>query len=113
MKDGVNKNDLIRLDWQLTQNSQEAALVCNDFQSENVNPVVNGMMLLTNVVNKNQSITDMAMSGNKYLPAKLNEWIRTGVINKKNKPNIVYTDVAGGWVTDYCVGLNSLPVYNK
>ncbi len=113
MKDGVNKNDLIRLDWQLTQNSQEAALVCNDFESENVNPIINSMMLLTNVVNNNRSITNLAIFGNKYLSAKLNEWIRTGVINKKNKPNIVYTDVAGGWVTDYCVELNSLPVYNK
>jgi hypothetical protein len=113
LKNGVNKTDLIRLDWQLTQNSQGAALVCNDFQNENVNPIVNGMMLLTNVVNKNQSITDMAIAGNKYLPAKLNEWIRTGIIINQNKPNIVYTDVAGGWLTDYCVELNSLPIYNK
>jgi len=112
MKDGVNGNDLIRLDWQLTQSSDEAALVCNDFQDEKVNPVINGMMLLTNVIKKNQSITDLAMSGNKYLPAKLNEWISNGTINKSNKPNILYVDVAGAWITDYCIELNGTPVYN-
>ena len=112
MKNGVNGNDLIRLDWQLTQSSDEAALVCNDFQDEKVNPVINGMMLLTNVIKKNQSITDLAMSGNKYLPAKLNEWISNGTINKNNKPNILYVDVAGAWITDYCIELNGTPVYN-
>ncbi|SDP57646.1 Phosphatidylinositol-specific phospholipase C, X domain [Mucilaginibacter sp. OK268] len=112
MKNGVNGNDLIRLDWQLTQSSDEAALVCNDFQDEKVNPVINGMMLLTNVIKKNQSITDLAMSGNKYLPAKLNEWISKGTINKNNKPNILYVDVAGAWITDYCIELNGTPVYN-
>ena len=112
MKDGVNGNDLIRLDWQLTQSSDEAALVCNDFQDEKVNPVINGMMLLTNVIKKNQSITDLAMSGNKYLPAKLNEWISKGTINKNNKPNILYVDVAGAWITDYCIELNGTPFYN-
>ncbi len=112
MKDGVSKNDLIRLDWQLTQSSQEAALVCNDFQNDNVNPVINGVMLLTNVINKNQSITDLAISGNKYIIAKVNGWIKAGVINKNNKPNIVYVDAAGAWITDYCIQLNSKPVYN-
>jgi len=112
MQSGVNKNDLIRLDWQLTQSSDEAGLICNDFQDEKVSPVINGMMLLTNVIKKNQSITDLAMSGNKYLPAKVNEWINTGVINKNNKPNILYIDVAGAWVTDYCIELNRIPVYN-
>ncbi len=112
MKDGVSKNDLIRLDWQLTQSSQEAALVCNDFQDEDMNPVINGVMLLTNVINKNQSITDLAMAGNKYIIAKVNGWIKDGVINKNNKPNIVYVDAAGAWITDYCIQLNSKPVYN-
>jgi hypothetical protein len=112
MKDGVAKNDLIRLDWQLTQTSQEAALVCNDFQNEDVNPVINSVMLLTNVINKNQSITDLAIAGNKYITIKVNEWISAGVINKKNKPNILYVDAAGAWITDYCIRLNDRPVYN-
>jgi hypothetical protein len=112
MKGGVNKNDLIRLDWQLTQSSDEAALVCNDFQDDKLNPVLNGVMLLTNAVKKNQSITDMATSGNKFLPVKVNEWISSGIINKHNKPNILYVDAAGAWITDYCVGLNETPVYN-
>jgi hypothetical protein len=112
MKNGVNGNDLIRLDWQLTQSSDEAALVCNDFQNEKVSPVINGMMLLTNVIKKNQSITDLATFGNKYLPAKVNEWINTGMINKNNKPNVLYIDVAGAWVTDYCIELNGMSVYN-
>lgn len=109
---GVNKNDLIRLDWQLTQSSDEAALVCNDFQNENVDPVINGLMLLTNVIKKNKSIIDMATGGNKYLPAKVNGWIGTGTINKNNKPNILYVDVAGPWITDYCIELNGMAVYN-
>ncbi len=112
MKDGIHKNDLVRLDWQLTQSSDEAALVCNDFEDEKVNPVVNGIMLLTNVVKRNQSIIDLAQSGNKYLPAKLNGWIDSGTINKANKPNILYVDVAGPWITDYCIELNSTPLYN-
>ncbi|MDN5287231.1 MAG: Phosphatidylinositol-specific phospholipase domain [Mucilaginibacter sp.] len=112
MKSGVNNNDLVRLDWQLTQSSDEAALVCNDFQDENVDPVINSLMLLTNVIKKNRSITDMAAAGNKYLPAKINDWINTGTINKNNKPNILYVDVAGPWITDYCIELNGIPVYN-
>jgi hypothetical protein len=112
MKSGVSNNDLVRLDWQLTQSSDEAALVCNDFQDENVDPVINGIMLLTNVIKKNKSIIDMANAGNKYLPAKVNEWISTGTINKSNKPNILYVDVAGAWITDYCIELNGQPVYN-
>ena len=112
MKSGISNNDLIRLDWQLTQSSDEAALVCNDFQNENVDPVINGLMLLTNVIKKNKSIIDMATAGNKYLPAKVNEWISTGTINKNNKPNILYVDVAGPWITDYCIELNGATVYN-
>jgi hypothetical protein len=112
MKDGTNKNDLIRLDWQLTQSSDEAALICNDFQDDKVDPVISGVMLLTNVIKKNQSIIDLAKFGNKHLPTKVNEWIGSGVINKNNKPNILYVDVAGAWITDYCIELNKLPVYN-
>ncbi|WP_413667444.1 phosphatidylinositol-specific phospholipase C domain-containing protein [Mucilaginibacter sp. Mucisp86] len=112
MKDGINKNDLVRLDWQLTQSSDEAALICNDFEDEKVSPVVNGIMLLTNVVKKNQSITDLAQFGNKYLPSKINSWITSGIINKNNKPNILYVDVAGTWITDYCIELNGTPLYN-
>ncbi|MEN0052617.1 MAG: phosphatidylinositol-specific phospholipase C domain-containing protein [Mucilaginibacter sp.] len=112
LKDGTNKNDLVRLDWQLTQSSDEAALVCNDFQNDKVDPVINGVMLLTNVIKKNQSIIDLAKFGNKHLPAKVNEWINSGIINKNNKPNILYVDVAGAWITDYCIELNKLPIYN-
>jgi hypothetical protein len=112
MRDGINKNDLVRLDWQLTQSSDEAALICNDFQDEKVSPVVNGIMMLTNVVKKNQSIIDLAQFGNKYLPSKLNAWMDNGTINKNNKPNILYVDVAGPWITDYCVELNSTSLYN-
>ncbi|MDN3549289.1 phosphatidylinositol-specific phospholipase C domain-containing protein [Mucilaginibacter aquaedulcis] len=112
MKDGTNKNDLVRLDWQLTQSSDEAALVCNDFQDDKLDPVISGVMLLTNVIKKNQSIIDLAKFGNKHLPTKVNEWISNGVINKNNKPNILYVDVAGAWITDYCIELNKLPVYN-
>ncbi len=112
MKDGINHNDLVRLDWQLTQSSEEAALSCNDFQDDKVSPVINGIMLLTNVIKKNQSITDLAIFGNNYLPSKVNEWIINGTINKKNKPNILYVDAAGAWITDYCIELNSHPLYN-
>jgi len=112
MKDGTNKNDLVRLDWQLTQSSDEAALICNDFQDDKVDPVINGVMLLTNVIKKNQSIIDLAKFGNKHLPTKVNEWISSGTINKNNKPNILYVDVAGAWITDFCVELNKLPIYN-
>lgn len=112
MKDGINKNDLVRLDWQLTQSSDEAALICNDFEDEKVSPIVNGIMLLTNVAKKNQSITDLAQFGNKYLPSKINEWIANSTINKNNKPNILYVDSAGSWITDYCIELNGTPLYN-
>ncbi|UOE46645.1 hypothetical protein MTO98_19770 [Mucilaginibacter sp. SMC90] len=112
LKDGTNKNDLVRLDWQLTQSSDEAALICNDFEDEKVNPVLNGIMLLTNVVKNNQSIIDLAQFGNKYLPSKINSWVTSGIINKNNKPNILYVDVAGTWITDYCIELNGIPLYN-
>ena len=111
LKNGAGKNDLIRLDWQLTQSSDEAAMVCNDFQDEKTNPLINGAMLLTNVIRKHQSIIDQAVRGNRYLAVKMNEWIANGIITAKNKPNILYVDVAGGWITDYCIGLNNSGLY--
>lgn len=106
-----NNNDLIRLDWQLTQSSDEAPVICNEFQDEKINPLVNGVMLLANVIRKNKSIIDHSLEGNKYLPIKLNEWIKDGTINKQNKPNIVYVDVAGAWITDYCIDLMRTALY--
>lgn len=113
LKDGVHKNDLIRLDWQLTQSPDEAALICNDFQSEKTSPVINGAMFLTNLIKKNKSIVDLSLKGNNYLPAKMNEWLANGTINKNNKPNVLYVDVAGTWITDYCVDLNNHSLYSK
>lgn len=113
LKDGVKDNDIIRLDWQLTQSPDEAAMVCNDFQSDKTSVVVNSIMLLTNVARKHQSIVDLSIGGNKYLPSKINEWISSGRINKKNKPNILYVDVSGAWITDYCIELNKHPLYQK
>lgn len=113
MADGVKNNDMIRLDWQLTQASDEAALICNDFQDERVSPIINGAILLTNMIRKNKSIRDLALYGNKSLPLKLKEWVANGTINNKNKPNILYVDMAGAWITDYCVELNKSAVYTK
>ncbi|MFT3826483.1 MAG: hypothetical protein QM731_21360 [Chitinophagaceae bacterium] len=113
LNNGAGKNDLIRLDWQITQSSDEAAMVCNDFQSEKINPAVSGAMLLTNIIRKHESIIDHAVAGNKYLPAKINEWIDNGIISSKNKPNILYVDVAGGWITDYCIDLNNSSLYER
>ena len=56
---------------------------------------------------------DLSIDGNKYLPVKLNEWISKGIVNKKNKPNILYVDVAGNWITDYCIDLNKGGLYVK
>jgi len=105
-------NDLIRLDWQLTQDGGEAAMICNDFQNEKTNPLINGAMLLTNVIRRHQSIIDLSIDGNKYLPVKLNEWISKGVVNRKNKPNILYVDAAGTWITDYCIDLNKSYIFS-
>jgi hypothetical protein len=110
---GTRSNDLVRLDWQLTQSSDEAAMACNDFQNEKTNPLVSGMMLLTNVIRKHQSIIDLSIDGNQYLPLNLNEWISRGIITPANKPNIIYVDAAGGWTTDYCIHLNSTDLYRK
>lgn len=113
MAGGVKNNDIIRLDWQLTQSADGAALVCNDFQDERVSPIINGAILLTNLIRNNKSIRDLAVYGNKSLPLKLKEWVANGTINKKNKPNILYVDMAGAWITDYCVELNKSAVYIK
>jgi hypothetical protein len=113
MKDGVKNNDIIRLDWQLTQSPDEAAMVCNAFEGDHTSVVVNSIMLLTNVARKHQSIIDLSIGGNKYLPSKINEWMSNGKINKKNKPNILYVDVAGTWITDYCIELNKNALYQK
>lgn len=101
----LNPNDLVRLDWQLTQSADEAPVICNEFEDEKINPLVNGVMLLANVIRKNKSIIGHSLDGNKLLPVKLNEWIKDGTIHTKNKPNIVYVDVAGIWITDYCIDL--------
>lgn len=110
---GVQQNDLIRLDWQLTQASDEAAMICNDFQDEKTSPLVDGVMVLTNALRRHKSIIDLSIAGNKYLPGKVSEWIDNGVINAKNKPNILYVDVAGEWITDFCVDLNQTGLYRK
>ena len=106
-------NDLVRLDWQLTQSSDEAAMICNDFQSENINPLINGAMLLTNALRNHHSIKDLSLIGNRSVLPQLNRWLADGTINKHNKPNILYVDVAGGWITDYCIQLNDNPLYQK
>jgi hypothetical protein len=106
-------NDLVRLDWQLTQSSDEAAMICNDFQSENINPLINGAMLLTNALRNHHSIKDLSLIGNRSVLPQLNRWLADGTLNKQNKPNILYVDVAGGWITDYCIQLNDNPLYQK
>ncbi|MFA6056893.1 MAG: phosphatidylinositol-specific phospholipase C domain-containing protein [Taibaiella sp.] len=113
LKGSVSENDLIRLDWQLTQNSDEAALICNDFESAKSNPILDGIILLTNTINKNKSIRDLSYLGSLYLQGKVIDWINTGTINKENKPNILYVDVAGTWITDFCIGLNNEKLYGK
>jgi len=109
----LQHNDLIRLDWQLTQSAEEAAMICNDFQNENINPRINGAMLLTNTLRKHHSIKDLSLIGNRSILQQMNEWIADGTINRSNKPNILYVDVAGGWITDYCIQLNDNPLYEK
>ncbi len=111
LKPGVSKNDIIRLDWQITQSADEASAICNDFQDEKLNPLVNGAILLVNMIRKNKSIVDHAKIANQQLPVKINEWILNKTITNKNKPNIIYVDVAGSWATDYCIGLLQHPLY--
>jgi hypothetical protein len=109
----LRDNDLVRLDWQLTQSSEEAAMVCNDFQDENISPVVNSVLFLTNVLTKHRSIKSLAAMGNKQMQQLCDKWIANGTINKNNKPNILYVDVAGKWITDYCVQLNKTALYKN
>ncbi len=104
-------NDLVRLDWQITQSASEAPTICNDFEDDKISPVVNSVMLLANVIKGNKSIVEHAIIGNNYLPATVNEWIQSGVINRGNKPHILYVDVAGEWITDYCIDLNRSELY--
>ncbi|WP_343669282.1 hypothetical protein [Chitinophaga sp.] len=112
LKGDVKENDLIRLDWQLTEASSEAAMICNDFQSEKANPLVDGALLLTNVIAHHKSIIDLSLTGNRYLIPKVMEWIEDGTIDKENKPNILYVDVSGNWITDFCIDLNHMLLYN-
>ncbi len=113
MKGKTASNDIIRLDWQLTQVGQEAALSCGQFQSENGNLLLDVTLLLANTIKKNKSIISLAQQANRYLPGKVLDWISEGVINKETKPNILYVDVSGNWITDFCILLNDLPVYKK
>lgn len=112
-KSGLAKNEWVRLDWQLTQSADEAAIICNDFQDERTSPIFGGAMLLTKAIKKYMSIIDLSLKGNKYLPSNVNGWINDGTINKENKPNVIYVDAAGAWITDYCVELNKLPIYQQ
>jgi hypothetical protein len=111
LQPGVSKNDIIRLDWQITQSADEASAICNDFQDEHLNPLVNGAILLANMIRKNKSIVDHAKIANQQLPVKINEWVLNKTITNKNKPNIIYVDVAGAWATDYCISLLQHPLY--
>ena len=111
--EGRKANDLIRLDWQLTQSPTEASMVCNEFQSERVGMVVNSLLLISNLVGRYKSIIRLADYCNKKLPDAIDNWIRTGVINQNNKPNILYVDNAGSWVTDLCIRLNQHPLYTS
>ena len=87
--------------------------ICNDFQDEKVNPLVNGVMMLTGALRRHKSIIDLSLTGNKYLPVTVNDWMGKGIITPANKPNILYVDVAGEWITDYCLLLNQTRLYTK
>ncbi|MCR8557733.1 hypothetical protein KXD93_08775 [Mucilaginibacter sp. BJC16-A38] len=106
-------NDLVRLDWQLTQGHDEAAMVCNSFQDESINPLFSGVMALTSAIRKHHSIIDLAKIGNQSVLLVVNEWLANKTINKINKPNVLYVDAAGAWATDYCVQLNMNELYTK
>lgn len=113
LKGTLDANDLVRLDWQLTQIGQEAALTCGQFQSDKPNLLLDGALLLTNAIKKNKSIINLALTGNRYLPGKVMDWLQDGTITSENKPNILYVDAAGNWITDFCIQLNRQPVYKK
>ncbi|MFD2935190.1 hypothetical protein [Spirosoma flavum] len=109
----VHPNDLVRLNWQLTEAGQEAVFICNDFRTENANPLVDGFILLANTIKKNKSIRELALMGSRYLPGKMMEWIAETTITKENKPNILYVDVAGTWIMEFCVALKQEMIYQK
>ncbi|HWW39331.1 phosphatidylinositol-specific phospholipase C domain-containing protein [Pedobacter sp.] len=113
LKDSLHHNDLVRLDWQLTEAGQEAAFICSEFQSPKSNPLIDGAKLLVNSIKKNKSIIELARIGNQVLVEKVNGWISKGIINTTSRPNILYVDVSGNWITDYCLFLNAQPVYNR
>lgn len=113
LKGNVLPNDLIRLDWQLTEASQEAVFICNDFETEKANPLVGGFILLANVVKKNKSIRELSLMGGRYLPGTIMEWVDNTTITQENKPNILYVDVAGTWITEFCIALNRENIYQK
>lgn len=113
MQSGTAENDLVRLDWQLTQSPQEAAMVCNAFQSDSNSPFFDGGLLVANLLTGAKSILTHAKKANKVLPGKLNKWIEDGTVNTKNKPNILYIDNAAAWITKYCIELNQSALYNK
>ncbi|QNK64213.1 hypothetical protein H7F33_06925 [Pedobacter sp. PAMC26386] len=112
LKTQMAANDLIRLDWQLTQSAKEAAMVCNAFESDQNSPVFDGAVFLANVLSRHKSIITHARNANKILKTQLNQWIADQTINHKNKPNILYVDDAGSWITQYCVELNQTPLYH-
>ncbi|PTT04068.1 hypothetical protein DBR11_00575 [Pedobacter sp. HMWF019] len=113
LKDSLHHSDLVRLDWQLTEAGQEAAFICSEFQSPKSNPLIDGAKLLVNSIKKNKSIIELARIGNQVLVEKVNGWISKGIINTTSRPNILYVDVSGNWITDYCMFLNAQPVYNR
>ncbi len=110
---GSAPNDLIRLDWQITQSAEEAAMVCNAFQSDKNSPVFDGSLLVANLLMGAKSILAHAKKANSVLPARLDKWIADGTINVKSKPNILYVDAAGNWITKYCIQLNNSTLYQK
>lgn len=111
IKTTIRDNDIIRLDWQLTEGAQEAAFICNDFQSSHTNPIIEGTKALVNALNKNKSIRDLARSANMVLGENIINWVNNGTISHTNKPNILYVDIAGSWITDLCLYLNKQPLY--
>jgi hypothetical protein len=111
LQSGVKQNDLIRLDWQITQSADEASAVCNDFQDEHLNPLVNGAILLANMIRKNKSIIDHAKIANQQLPVQMRNWLLNQTINQQNKPNIIYVDDAGAWATDFTISFLRTNLY--
>lgn len=111
LQSSVQKNDLIRLDWQITQSADEASAVCNDFQDEHLNPLVNGAIFLVNKIRKNRSIIDHAKIANQQLPVQLRNWVMDKTINQQNRPHIIYVDDAGAWATDFALSLLRTNLY--